>query len=103
MDGAYNWWKALDQDMGRIGYRRSRADPSVRSRSRQGGITIMSTYTDDTSGMSSTPEEAIRAVAELGEKYGIKDLGDIKLVLGICITRDREQRMLTMDQEEYIK
>ncbi|KAF5387622.1 hypothetical protein D9615_000717 [Tricholomella constricta] len=104
MDGAYNWWRTLDQDMARIGYRRSRADPSVRSRTRDtGDVTITSTYTDDTSGMSSSPEEAALAIAELGEKYGIKNLGDIKLVLGIRIIRDRDQRLLTMDQEEYLK
>lgn len=72
-------------------------------RNRNGERTITSTYTNDTSIMSSSKEEAIRARAELSEKYKIKDLGKIKFVLGIRIIRDRKQRMITLDQKEYLK
>lgn len=103
MDGANNWWHALDEDMKRLGYKRSDADQSVRSRHRNGETTITSTYTDDTSGMSTSKTEAKAARKELGEKYDIKDLGEIKFVLGIRVTRDREKKLTTLDQEEYLK
>ncbi|KAG5734041.1 Copia protein, partial [Termitomyces sp. T112] len=83
MDAANNWWGTLDVDMTRLGYKRSEADQSVRSREQNGERTITSTYTDDTSGMSSSEEEAVRARKELGEKYEVKDL--------------------VLDQEEYLR
>ncbi|KAG6863818.1 hypothetical protein C0993_010249, partial [Termitomyces sp. T159_Od127] len=77
MDGANNWWHTLDEDMRQLSYKKSDADQSVRSRDRNGEKTITSTYTDNTSGMSSSKEEAIRARIELGERYKIKDLGEL--------------------------
>ena len=90
MDGAYNWAETLNKEMGELGYYRSKADPAVRSRHVNGNITITSTYTDDTMGISSSKEEAEHAKDELGWTYETKDLGDANLVLGIRIDRDRQ-------------
>lgn len=59
------------------------ADQSVRSRKSNRERTVTSMYTDNTSEMSSSKAEAEKAQKELGEKYEVKDLGDIKFVLGI--------------------
>ena len=88
MDGAYNWAEMLNKEMGELGYYRSKADPAVQSRHVNGNITITSTYTDDTTGISSSKEEAKRVKDELGWTYETKDLGDANLVLGIMIDRD---------------
>ena len=37
------------------------------------------------------------------EKFKMTDMGDVSLVLGMQITRDRENRTLTISQEEYTK
>ena len=66
MDGVYNWWETLDAEMLELGYYCSKADPSVHSQHANGNITITSTYTDDTTGISSSPEEAQRVKEELG-------------------------------------
>jgi hypothetical protein len=58
MDGAYNWAEALNEEMGELGYHRSKADLAVRSRHANGNITITSTYTDDTTGVLCSKEEA---------------------------------------------
>ena len=88
MDGAYNWAETLNKEMRELGYYRSKADPAVQSRHANGNITITSTYTDDTMGISSSKEEAKRAKDKLGWTYETKDLGDANLVLGIRIDRD---------------
>ena len=90
MDRAYNWAETLNKEMGELQYYRSKADPAVRSRHAKGNITITSTYTDDTTGISSSKEEAKRVKDELGWTYETKDLGDANLVLGIRIDRDRQ-------------
>lgn len=49
----------------------------------------MSTYTDDTTGISSSPEEAQRAKDELSWNYELKDLGEVNMILGIHVEHDR--------------
>lgn len=103
MDGAYNWAKSLNADMKNLGYYRSQADPSVRSRNVDSEITITCTYTDDVTGISSTPEGGALARRELTQSYKTKDLGDAKLILGIRIDRDREAGTLTISQRAYLE
>ena len=103
MDGVNNWWGTLDEEMGELGYYRSKADPSVCSRHANGNVTITSTYTDDTTGISSSKEEANRVKEELGWKYETKDLGDTNLVLGICINRNRDTGMISISQHAYLE
>jgi len=103
MDGAYNWWNMLNKDMVDLGYYHSKADPSVCSRHANGEITITSTYTDDTTGVSSSKEEAGRAKEELGRTYEMKDLGEVGLVLGIKIERNREAGTLSISQHSYLE
>jgi hypothetical protein len=93
----------LDKEMGELGYYCSKADPSVRSRHANGNITITSTYTDDTTGISSSREEAKRAKEELGWTYETKDLGDANLVLGIRIDRDRDIGTISISQRAYLE
>jgi Reverse transcriptase (RNA-dependent DNA polymerase) len=76
MDGATNWFEALHEEMGELGYYQSKADPSVRSRHANGEVTITSTYTDDVTGISSMTVGAKVAREELGWKYEVKDLGE---------------------------
>jgi hypothetical protein len=80
MDGATNWFQALDEEMGELGYYQSKIDPSVRSHHADGEVMITSTYTDDVTGISSTTTGAEVAREELGWKYEVKDLGEASLV-----------------------
>ncbi|GLB39961.1 putative reverse transcriptase (RNA-dependent DNA polymerase) [Lyophyllum shimeji] len=103
MDGAHNWWKTLDAEMKRLGYTRSRADQSVRWKKVGEDRTILCTYTDDVTGLSTTLELAECAIRELGENYELKDLGAVRFILGIHVERDRDRGILTMSQFEYLK
>ena len=73
MQGANNWWDSLDKEYNQLGYYRSKADTSVRSRNVDGEITITSTYTDDVTGISSSVAGAEKAQDELGLQYEVKD------------------------------
>jgi hypothetical protein len=103
MDGATNWFEALDEEMTELGYYQSKADPSVRSRHADGEVTITSTYTDDVTGISSTTAGAELAREELGWKYEVKDLGEASLVLGIRIDRNRDAGTITISQRAYLE
>ena len=73
MDGAYNWWETLDAEMSELGYYHSKAGPSVCSRHADRNVTITSTYTNNTTGISSSRDEAERGKEELGWHYEVKD------------------------------
>lgn len=101
--GAYNWWETLDAEMSELGYYRSKADPSVRSRHADGNVTITSTYTDDTTGISSSHDEAERVKDELGWNYEVKDLGEANMILGIHVERDRSAGTISISQRAYLE
>jgi Reverse transcriptase (RNA-dependent DNA polymerase) len=103
MDKAYNWWETLDAEMADLGYYHSKADPLVHSRYANRNITIISTYTDNTTGISSSPEEAERAKEELGWRYEVKDLGKANMFLGIHVKRDGAARTISISQRTYLK
>ena len=103
MQGANNWWDSLDKEYRKLGYYRSKADTSVRSRDIDGEKTITSTYTDDVTGISSSMAGAEQARAELGLQYEIKDLGESKLILGIRVDRDRAAGTISISQRTYIE
>ena len=81
----------------------SKADPSVCSRHADGNITITSTYTDDTTGISLSHEEAERAKDELGWRYEVKDLGEADMILGIHVECNRDARTISISQCAYLK
>jgi hypothetical protein len=41
--------------------------------------------------------------AKLGERFKIKDLGDLSQLLGMHITRDRSARTISLDQSKYLR
>lgn len=75
--------------MKRLEYRRLKANQLMKFRDHNREKTITSTYTDDILGMSIFKKEATQAQIKLVEKYEIKDLGEIKFILEICITCNR--------------
>lgn len=103
MDGAYNWWETLDAEMSELEYYCSKADPSVCFQHTDGNVTIMSTYTDDMTGIFSSCKEVQRAKDELGWKYEVKDLGDVNMILGIHIEHDRIAGMISISQCGYLE
>jgi hypothetical protein len=102
VDGAHNWANTLNGMMMKLGYYCSQADQSVRIRSVKGDTTITCTYTDDITGMSSSPEEYKKAVIELGSEFKLKDLGDLKHVIGLGVNRKRELKYMEISQTAFI-
>ncbi|KAF5320751.1 hypothetical protein D9619_000007 [Psilocybe cf. subviscida] len=88
VDGARNWSIALSNEMKELGYYESRADQSVRTRLRDGEHTITATYSDDVTGATTTREGYEIAMCELGRKFEVKDLGELKFVIGMAVDRD---------------
>ena len=101
MQGAHDWAENLDKTFEGHGYYKLRADPQIRSRVYGDEFTLTSTWTDDILGASSTVEGENLAKSQLGASYEIKDLGEAKLILGMCIHRDNVTGNISLSQKLY--
>jgi len=101
MQGVHDWAENLDKIFEGHGYYRSRADPQIHSRVYGDEFTLTSTWTDDVLGASSTIEGKNLAKSQLGASYEIKDLGEAKLILGMCIHRDHITGDIFLFQRSY--
>lgn len=64
---------------------------------------ILGLYVDDMIIMGKDPIRVDKIVQGISNRWEIKDLGDIKQILGLQVHRDRGQRSLTIDQTTYIR
>ena len=53
--------------------------------------------------LSDNEESIERVVREIKKLWDIKDMGEVKKILGLSIQRDRKQRVLTISQAAYIE
>jgi len=64
---------------------------------------LTSTWTDNILGVSFTLEGKTLAKNQLGTSYEIKNLGEVKLILGICVNRDPANGNIMLSQKAYCK
>ncbi|KAG6849366.1 hypothetical protein C0991_011643 [Blastosporella zonata] len=88
-----------------VGYTRLRTKQSVRFRKVGDEIetVIGATYTDNTTGLSSTATSMMLAKKELGGWHEIKDPRKLKHILEICVECDRLNDTLTLSQDGHPK
>ena len=58
---------------------------------------------DDITIAGNSPKAVKRFKEELGSRYGIKDMGNLRWLLGIGIERDRKNRRISFSQTAYIQ
>jgi len=101
MQGAHDWAENLDKTFEGQGYYKSKADPQIQSRVCEDKFTLTSTWTDDILGASSSLEGENTAKEQLSASYKIKDLGEVKLILGMRVERDRKTGDIKLSQQAY--
>lgn len=102
MQGGFDWYWMLDSAYRDLGYRRSRADPCVRSRLIRQEATITNTFNDNIFGLSSTKSGAAQAKAELARIYEVKDLGEPSFILGMAISHNPSTGSISLSQKAYL-
>jgi hypothetical protein len=96
------WNKNIHKFLTEIGCTQSKADPCIYIKMSDDGIVIIAVYVDDLLIASSNPNERKQIQQQLMEKYKMKDLGELKWILGMRVTRDPKTRDIKLDQEQYI-
>jgi len=100
MQGAHDWTITLDRIYTEHGYYTSKADSQVRSKVVNGELMLTTTWTDDVLGASTTPAGEVKAKEELRSSYKIKDLGEVKYILGMKIERT-DDGSIKLSQRAY--
>jgi hypothetical protein len=97
------WNEQLGQFLGEHGYDISHSDPSLFIQQRPDGSTFIPTWVDDLL-LVGTTEARVREVKELlGNRYAIKDLGEVSTYLGMQIRRDRAAGWMELSLEKYVR
>lgn len=86
-----------------IGFRQLNGDPSILIRQSDSEISIVSVYVDDFL-LASNTMNALNALKEaLSKEYDVKDLGEVKTIIGWQITRNPATQTMKIDQSAFIR
>jgi transposase InsO family protein len=100
--GARNWYDALCRALKELGFTRTEADHGVFFRETGTHIVILAVHVDDCL-VTGSSEKLVNAFKkEMNEKYKLTDLGPAHWLLGIKITRDLENKTISLSQHSYI-
>jgi len=104
MQGAHDWAITLNCTYTEHRYYTSKADSQVRSKVVNGEITRTTTWTDNVLGALTTPAGEVEVKEELRSSYEIKDLGEVKYILGMKIERtdDESIKLLQRAYSEHV-
>ena len=101
--GPQNWWKTIDPKLIEIGFVPLKSDSCVYIYNHNNTVVIITLYVDDLLVIGSNVRVIETIKKKLKDNIQMSDLGDVSLVLGMQVTRDREKGTLTISQEDYTK
>jgi hypothetical protein len=97
---ARDWNQTQHKKMIKMGFTQSKADPCIYYHPER--HIMIGVYVDDMPIAAKSRKEINWFKEAFAKRFKIKDLGEITEILGIRITRNRAQRWIELDQEQYI-
>ncbi|KAJ8463851.1 hypothetical protein ONZ45_g17438 [Pleurotus djamor] len=97
------WNIELDGTFAELGYTRLFADQCVYYREKNEELGIVGVHVDDMGILASTDEAMKEIKEELGTKFEISDMGELKQIVSLEVTRDWDEGTITLSQSQYIK
>lgn len=98
------WYKKFDSFMMGRGYKRTKSDHCVYvQRFSDGDFIILLLYVDDMLIIGRDTNKIDRLKKDLSKSFAMKDMGPVKQMLGMRISRDRKIKKLWLSQERYIE
>uniref|UniRef100_A0A2N9EKJ9 CCHC-type domain-containing protein n=1 Tax=Fagus sylvatica TaxID=28930 RepID=A0A2N9EKJ9_FAGSY len=97
------WYLKFHQAILDIGYEMSPLDHCVYVWRDKEKLALLSLYVDDILLASNSPDMMKETKFCLGSKFEMKDMGLANYVLGIRISRDRDSKLIYLDQENYLE
>jgi hypothetical protein len=97
------WNKKLHAYLTKIGYNQLKSDPCVYMRKSATGTIILAIHVDDILMLADNQDLLVLAKKELNEEFTTKDLGPVRQLLGLEVSRDWKAKTVTITQTGYIK
>jgi hypothetical protein len=98
---ARDWNLLCKSELQKLGFKQSLADPCLFTHADK-GITLL-VYVDDIAAAALDKSALSWFYDNFRKRFNTKDLGEISKILGMRITRNRRQRELFLDQEQYLE
>ncbi|KIL57786.1 hypothetical protein M378DRAFT_87411, partial [Amanita muscaria Koide BX008] len=96
------WNREFTQAMGEIDFYQLKTDNCVFVRQQKDVFSILLIWVDDIIAVMNSNDEANRLELELANRFEIKSLGDPSLILGIQVSRDKQNHTVIIHQSTYI-
>ncbi|PHH49299.1 Retrovirus-related Pol polyprotein from transposon TNT 1-94 [Ceratocystis fimbriata CBS 114723] len=97
---AHDWYETISKYLVSLGFTCLDCDPCL-FRHHERGIYIL-LYVDDMPCAARDRSQIEWFKTKMKERFGIKDLGPVEVILGVKVTRDRTNRRLWLSQEHYV-
>jgi hypothetical protein len=97
---ARDWNQLIRQEMRNWGFVQSLADPCLYTHADR-GIKLL-VYVDDIVAAAESKSDIDWFFTQLSGRFKAKPLGEISKILGCRVTRDRKNRTIHLDQEQYL-
>lgn len=98
------WKKKLDEIMEELGFEKSKADDCLYIKKIDGVVVLaVLVYVDDMSAAGPRLEDVVEFKRQIGKRLEVTDLGELRFILGIEITRNRGAHTVTLNQTAYIR
>src|SRR5467141_3857694 len=103
MQAARAWNIHLHRAMLEIGYVRISADHCIYMRNTTSGSSIVAIHVDNMAVAASNKAEMAKLKEQLGKFFGLVDLGKLKWLLGMAVTRNCRACTISLSQAAYIE
>ena len=97
------WNKKLNSEFISLGFTQLIADQCVYIQRNTDGIVIVAIHVDDMTILVSSNTLMSQVKSDLNSKFDTQDLGPVKQILGMEITRDKTTGSITITQTQYLK
>ena len=101
--GAHKWYHEVVQALTELGYTVSIADEAVFYKLEEDKFMIVAAATDDFTLIADSDESIELLKQQLRKRWEITDLGAINWLLGVKISRNLEDRTISLCQQTYIE
>ena len=98
-----NWNQVIDRWFKDYGLEPSPADSCLYLKRSGENVMVVLLWVDDLIICGNDPGEIARFKTAISKRFHMKDLGDLKRILGMEVTRDRKARVMTVKQQAYMK
>lgn len=95
------WYKRVDDCLQGLGYKKSLYEPCLFVKQTEKSKTFIALFVDDFFIFSDCKNETECLKTELNSKFKLKDLGEIRLCLGMRVRK--ENNVLIVDQEQFVE